>query len=181
MVVAKTDRAHRGLAAQFADHGRDRAAGARLHALVWGVPEPAERHHRRAARPLTRNRQKMEVDAQRRPRGDHPLRVDERFGAEGKPPVAALVDCRLETGRTHQIRVHLAASAIRWSATAPTAPASPPRPTRLPEPARSLAAAFPRQALHAWLLGFRAPGDRRGNALREPASAPTWPMLARGA
>src|SRR5438552_19120712 len=107
LVVAKTDRAHRALAAQFADHGRSGPLTRGYLAFAWGVPDrtrgtvdaPIDRH--------PRARERMAVRAGGRAAVTH-WELAERFaGADGKP-VASLMVCRLETGRTHQIRVHLA-------------------------------------------------------------------------
>ena len=119
MVVAKNDRAHRALAAQFADHGRSGEPFERSYlAFVWGAPE---RPHGTIDRPIDRHpqaRDRMAVREGGREAVTH-WQVLERFGGErplgrrarpGGPsePVASLLLCRLETGRTHQIRVHLA-------------------------------------------------------------------------
>src|SRR5439155_7080763 len=70
---------------------------------------------------------------------------------------ASLLDCRLETGRTHQIRVHLAAIGDPIIGDRTYGAGFATKADRLPEPARSLVRAFPRQALHAYLLGFDHP------------------------
>lgn len=99
LVVAKTDRAHAGLAAQFAKH----TIGRRYLAVVAGLPTPpAGRIETNLARSEA-NRQKIAVVSP--PRGKHAVthyRVLEPLRN------AALVECRLETGRTHQVRVHMA-------------------------------------------------------------------------
>jgi 23S rRNA pseudouridine1911/1915/1917 synthase len=99
MVAAKTDPAHTGLAAQFAKHSIDR----RYKAFVAGVPRPAEGS---VDAPLARSsadRKKIAiVQDGRGKRAVTHYRTIERFGD------AALVECRLETGRTHQVRVHMA-------------------------------------------------------------------------
>ncbi len=99
LVVAKTDRAHAGLADQFRQH----SIGRRYLALVAGVPAPpAGRIETNLARSPV-NRQKVAVVAP--PRGKHAVthyRLLESLAG------AALVECRLETGRTHQVRVHMA-------------------------------------------------------------------------
>ena len=109
MVVAKTDRAHRALAAQFADHGRTGPLRARLSGLRLGrarsgrsgtIDAPARPpSHRRAT-----SRRSAPAAARRSRIGSCWRRY---AGTDGKP-VASLLACRLETGRTHQIRVHLA-------------------------------------------------------------------------
>ena len=108
MVVAKTDRAHQSLAAQFADHGRTGPLERGYLAFVWGAPDRPERHHRRAARPASACRATRWRCARGGREAITHWQVLEKYpGADGKP-VASLVACRLETGRTHQIRVHLA-------------------------------------------------------------------------
>src|SRR5580658_9398675 len=118
MVVAKNDRAHRRLAAQFADHGRSGEPFERSYlALAWGAPE---RPHGVVDRPIDRDphsRERMAIREGGREAVTH-WQVLERYagpnprrsGKAGQPaePVASLLLCRLETGRTHQIRVHLA-------------------------------------------------------------------------
>lgn len=99
LVVAKTDRAHTGLAAQFARH----AIGRSYLAVVAGLPvPPAGRIEARLARSEV-NRQKVAVV--RPPRGKHAITHYRLVQALNR---AAMVECRLETGRTHQVRVHMA-------------------------------------------------------------------------
>ena len=155
MVVAKNDRAHRGLAAQFADHGRSGPLERGYMAIVWGVPDRPAGTIAAALGRSTSNREKIEV--KRNGGGREAIthyRVAERYGAKRAPPVAALVECELETGRTHQIRVHLASIGHPMIGDRAYASGFATKVTLLPEPARSIAGAFPRQALHAWLLGF---------------------------
>jgi len=107
LVVAKTDRAHRALAAQFAHHGRSGFLQRSYLALVWGVPKPAQGMIDKPIGRDSRSRVKMAVRLNGRRAITH-YKVRATFkGANGKL-VASLVECRLETGRTHQIRVHLA-------------------------------------------------------------------------
>lgn len=97
MVAAKTDRAHEGLARQFHDHSIDR----RYRAIVGGRPRPAEG---KVDAPLARsatNRKKIAI-VQGGKRAVTHYRTMELLRD------AALVECRLETGRTHQVRVHMA-------------------------------------------------------------------------
>ncbi|MCG2841734.1 RluA family pseudouridine synthase [Sandaracinobacter sp. RS1-74] len=99
LVVAKTDRAHAGLAAQFQKH----TIGRRYRAVVSGLPTPpAGRIETNLARSEA-NRQKIAVVEP--PRGRHAVTHYRLLESLQK---AALVECRLETGRTHQVRVHMA-------------------------------------------------------------------------
>jgi 23S rRNA pseudouridine1911/1915/1917 synthase len=102
MVAAKNDIAHRGLAEQFSDHSLDRA----YKAVVWGVPKPKIGVVEGNIGRNPRNRKKMAIVTRG---GKHALthyHVEQRIGADNQY-WASLVECRLETGRTHQIRVHL--------------------------------------------------------------------------
>ncbi len=169
MVVAKNDRAHRRLAAQFADHGRSGEPFERAYlALVWGAPDrpqgvidrPIDRH--------PKSRERMAIREGGREAVTH-WQVLERYGGSpsakagrksaGAEPVASLLLCRLETGRTHQIRVHLASighpimgdnlygSGFRTKA------------ALLPPPAQAALEALGRQALHAHILAVKHPSS----------------------
>ena len=171
LVVAKTDAAHQGLSQQFAAHGRDGRLERRYLAIVWGVPE---RRQGAVVAPLARsatNRTKIAIT--RGPRGRDAVTrytILETFaGTDGKP-VASLLDLALETGRTHQIRVHLAhighpvlgdgTYGAHFKASA----------NRLGEGARAALEALGRQALHAAQLGFEHP--RTGRRLAFERSPP---------
>ncbi|KAB2877143.1 MAG: RluA family pseudouridine synthase [Bauldia sp.] len=171
LVVAKTDRAHRGLAAQFADHGRTGPLERGYLALVWGAPERSEGTIDAALGRSSRNREKIEVKRAGGREAITHYRVTERYGPKGKPPVAALVECRLETGRTHQIRVHMAAIGHPVIGDRAYGAGFATKAALLPEPVRGLAAGFPRQALHAWLLGFEHPTKGEEMVLETPLPA----------
>ena len=162
LVAAKSDAAHQGLAAQFAAHDVDR----HYRALCHGVPDPGDPRLRgvkglglepggiiridtRLGRHRTdRQRQAVSFDA-----GRHAVtraRVVEGFGA------AALIDCWLETGRTHQIRVHMA-HAGHGLIGDPVYGGRRAVSVRALGGAAEAVAAFPRQALHAATLGFVHP------------------------
>lgn len=149
IIAAKNDRAHEGLSAQFEARTIERA----YLALVWGIPRPGKGEIEGNIGRSHRNRKKMAV----RHDGGKPAltryRVLRRFGT-----VASLIECRLATGRTHQIRVHLAHighpvigdSLYGGGATAARRRDAGPAVT-------DLVAQLNRQALHARLLGFVHP------------------------
>jgi 23S rRNA pseudouridine1911/1915/1917 synthase len=102
IVAAKNDIAHRGLAQQFANHTVDRA----YKAVVWGVPKVKSGVIEGNIGRNPRNRKKMAIVKRG---GKHAIthyRVEKKIRTE-RPLWLSLIECRLETGRTHQIRVHL--------------------------------------------------------------------------
>lgn len=147
MVVAKTDAAHEGLARQFADHSVERAYAA----VVGGRPIPPAGTVRGAIGRSSVNRKKMALVEDGR--GKHAVT---HYRTLQSLDGAALVECRLETGRTHQVRVHMASIGHALLGD-PVYGRTPPR-------LRSLLAdlEFRRQALHARELGFVHPvsGER---------------------
>ena len=156
MVVAKTDRAHQALSEQFADHGRTGPLQRGYLALVWGAPDrpkgtidaPIDRH--------PNARDKMAV----RPGGREAIthwQVLERFPGLDKKPLASLIECRLETGRTHQIRVHLAHLGHPLIGDSTYGPGFRTKAALLAQAAREALQDLGRQALHAYLLGFEHP------------------------
>ncbi|WP_373870021.1 RluA family pseudouridine synthase [Azorhizobium oxalatiphilum] len=156
LVVAKSDAAHKGLAAQFADHGRTGPLERAYLAFVWGVPE----HRGTVDAPIDRhpgNRQRMAIRQSGREAITHWERLESFDGADGQP-VASLIECQLETGRTHQIRVHLAHAGHPLMGDEVYGQGFRTKATRLPEEARPvLAGMLGRQALHAARLGFAHP------------------------
>lgn len=171
LVVAKTDRAHRDLAAQFADHGRQGALERVYVALVWGIP-PQPRMT--IAAPLARsshNREKMAVAPPGRGRRAVTYAtLEEVLPSGGKEPVASVLRCRLETGRTHQIRVHLAAVGHPLLGDALYGSGFRTKAFRLGNESRAALTVLGRQALHAAVLGFRHP--RSGEVLRFASALP---------
>lgn len=154
LVAAKNERAMRSLAKQFAAHAIERA----YHAVVWGAPRAGEG---RVEGLIGRNpfdRKRMAVMRSGGKEARTRYRVIETFGAKTRP-FASLVECRLETGRTHQIRVHLAHLGHPLIGDPSYGRArTAPRPKSDAE-ARAFETAgnFPRQALHAYVLGFDHP------------------------
>ncbi len=156
MVVAKTDRTHQGLAAQFADHGRTGPLVRSYLAFVWGVPD---RRKGTIDAPLGRHRQardKMAVRLDGRAAITHWEVLETYLGTDGKP-VASLITCRLETGRTHQIRVHLAHIGHPLLGDEVYGPGFRTKAALLPAAARDALEALGRQALHAHMLVFQHP------------------------
>jgi len=154
MVVAKTQLASDGLTAAFAARDLDRA----YLALAWGLPYPLEGEIEGAIGRDTHDRKRMAVVSH----GGKPALTRYRI-LRAWGTAVALLECRLATGRTHQIRVHLASRGhpvvgdplyLRRTQAAARG---------LPAPVRQALLDFPRQALHAAKLGFAHP--RTGNAL----------------
>ncbi|MER8506194.1 RluA family pseudouridine synthase [Mesorhizobium sp. M0199] len=160
MVVAKTDRAHKALSEAFADHGLTGDLERAYLALVWGIPA---RPTGMVDAPLGRaaDRVRRAVVPQGRDDARHAIThftVIERFGEQQQEfATASLVECRLETGRTHQIRVHMAHIGHPVIGDPEYGQAFRTKANRLPAPLTSKVKAFPRQALHARLLAFRHP------------------------
>jgi 23S rRNA pseudouridine1911/1915/1917 synthase len=156
LVVAKNDRAHRGLAAQFADHGRSGGLRRRYLALVWGVPSPAQGLIDKPIGRDPRSRVKMSVRAGGREAVTH-YKVRKVFNGRDGKPVASLIECELETGRTHQIRVHLAKIGHPLLGDETYGKSHQTAASRLSTSARRALSDLKRQALHAYLLGFEHP------------------------
>lgn len=189
IVVAKTDHAHRGLTEQFADHGRSGDLERAYDALVWGTPA---RMTGTVDAPLGRAADRMRRAVAPADRADarHAVthftvneRFGERFGERFAPTgraspgrgvdgeaMASLLECRLETGRTHQIRVHLAHIGHPVIGDQDYGRAFVTKANRLAPRLKDMVRAFPRQALHARLLAFRHPTS--GELMRFEAP---WP------
>jgi 23S rRNA pseudouridine1911/1915/1917 synthase len=157
LVVAKTDRAHRGLAAQFADHGRTGALERAYIALVWGVPDPTRGVVDGAIARSTANREKMAVVADDRGRHARTHYAVEAVFGPARAPVASCLRCRLETGRTHQIRVHMAKIGHPLLGDESYGAGFKTKAVRLSPEAREALRGLGRQALHAAVLGFEHP------------------------
>lgn len=158
LVVAKTDLAHKKLADQFADHGRTGPLERAYRAVVWGV---LPRKHGTVDAKLDRSnkhRDRMAVVSGEKGREaiTH-YEIDEVFTGSNGEPVASLITCRLETGRTHQIRVHMAHLGHPLVGDSLYGGGFRTKATLLAPEARAIVESFPRQALHAALLGFAHP------------------------
>jgi 23S rRNA pseudouridine1911/1915/1917 synthase len=158
LVAAKTDRAHAGLSEQFASHGVDGRLLRGYRALAWGVPS---RPRGSVDAPLGRsaaNRTKIAVA-----KGDSGRRavthfaVLERFRSADGKPLASLLRLTLETGRTHQVRVHLAHIGHPLLGDRTYGAGFKSSAHRLGAEAQAALAALDRQALHAAELAFVHP------------------------
>lgn len=153
LVVAKTDRAHEGLARQFAAHNVERAYAA----VVAGYPMPPAGRIEGALARSTANRQKMAIVADGR--GKHAVT---HYRTIQPLREAALVESRLETGRTHQVRVHMASIGhplIGDPVYGRTRTVHRPVLQQL---------GFGRQALHARTLGFQHPSTKEKLTFESP-------------
>ena len=150
MVSAKTGPAHEGLTRQFADHSIERAYAA----FVWGMPSPSQGTIEGNIGRSPRNRKKMAVLTL----GGKTALTNYRTEAAYAAGAASLVECRLETGRTHQIRVHMAHIGHAVIGDPVYGGGSTrARMSQLSPEASNMIAGFRRQALHARLLGFEHP------------------------
>jgi 23S rRNA pseudouridine1911/1915/1917 synthase len=179
LVVAKNDVAHHGLSAQFAAHGRDGRLERVYEALVWGRPR-AERGT--VDRPIgrdPRNREKMAVvpAAKGREAITH-YTVEESFAGPDGEPLVCRLSCRLETGRTHQIRVHLASIGHPLLGDAAYGAGFRTKEKKLSETARAALDALGRQALHARVLGFEHPVTGKQLCFERPPPADLAALVA---
>ncbi len=152
MVAAKTDLAHGGLVAQFQARTIERAYGA----LVWGLPQPTQGRITGNIGRSPHNRKKMAVLKRGGREAATNYKVIRAFSTN-----AAQLECRLESGRTHQIRVHLAHIGH---------PVIGDRSYGGRAHRRKNLGPLPRQALHAFLLGFRHPRSGEKMCFEAPFS-----------
>jgi 23S rRNA pseudouridine1911/1915/1917 synthase len=157
LVVAKTDAAHLGLAAQFADRGQRGGLERQYLALVWGsFDAPVGK----VAAAITRDpRRREKMTAVNNGHGRYAVTHWRLLEALGQ---ASLIACRLETGRTHQIRVHMALIAHPLLGDSVYGAGFKTKAARLGDGPKAALADLGRQALHASILGFEHPvtGER---------------------
>ncbi|AFO90625.1 RluA family pseudouridine synthase [Phaeobacter inhibens] len=179
LVVAKSDVAHQGLAAQFEKHTVERY----YRAICYGVPDANDPRLRgvkgTSFEPgnilkLTTQLARHKTDRQRQAvlfqGGRHAITRARIVDSFGTPPVVALIECWLETGRTHQIRVHMAHGGHGLVGDPVYGGKRKLAAKSLPEDTAAAIQAFPRQALHAAVLGFIHPVT--GDAMRFEAPLP---------
>ncbi|HEY4275250.1 MAG TPA: RluA family pseudouridine synthase [Rhizomicrobium sp.] len=167
LVAAKTERAMTSLAKQFANHTIERA----YNAVVWGAPRTAEGmiEGQIGRSPFDRKRMAVLRGGGKQARTRY--RLLEKFGPDARP-LASLIECRLETGRTHQIRVHLThlGHPLVGDPTYGRVRQTPRAKTPAEEVAFAATANFQRQALHAFVLGFQHPTLHKTMRFESP-----WP------
>jgi 23S rRNA pseudouridine1911/1915/1917 synthase len=157
LVAAKNDKTHRHLANQFADHGRTGDLERAYYALVWGVPL---RPRATVDAPIDRDprhREKMHVS--KPGKGREAITHWELIESYGPPkaPLVSLIRCTLETGRTHQIRVHMAHIGHPVLGDPLYGTGYKTKSVHLSELARERLQTLDRQALHAAHLAFQHP------------------------
>ncbi len=160
LVVAKNDAAHAGLAAQFARHSIERA----YLCVVWGRPNPPRGQIEGDIGRNPRNRKKMAVVPRGKAARTH-YAIQQALG-----PGASVLECRLETGRTHQIRVHCAHIGHPVIGDPLYGRRNPGRRATMPPDALAMIRSFNRQALHAYVIGFDHP--LRGDKIRLTSELP---------
>lgn len=187
LVAAKSDRAHHGLAAQFEDHSAERE----YLAVVQGGPDAGDPRLRglrgisfeagdvmRIATRLDRHRTDRQRQAVYFDHGRSAVTRARLVEGFGTPVQAALLACRLETGRTHQIRVHLAYAGHGLVGDPVYGGRRRLAARALPDGACEAVDAFPRQALHARLLGFVHPVSGEKLTFEAPIPADMEALLA---
>ncbi|MBY0532725.1 MAG: RluA family pseudouridine synthase [Xanthobacteraceae bacterium] len=156
LVVAKNDHAHRSLSAQFADHGRTGDLSRGYLAFAWGVPKPERGTIDAPIARDPRSRVKMAVRKGGKEAVTHYEVLRKYPGADDRP-AASMIECELETGRTHQIRVHLARAGHPLLGDSVYGAGFQSKAALLPQKTRAALEALNRQALHAFRLAFSHP------------------------
>jgi 23S rRNA pseudouridine1911/1915/1917 synthase len=172
LVVAKSDAAHQGLAEQFASHGADGRLVRTYEAFTWGVPR-----HKSGVIDANVGRSPTHRTRMAVTRGEHGrhavthYEVLESFAGPDGKPLAARLRLALETGRTHQIRVHLAHIGHPVIGDSVYGSGFKSSVKRLPPKAEEALQNLGRQALHAMELGFEHPVTRKSLHFTSPRPA----------
>jgi 23S rRNA pseudouridine1911/1915/1917 synthase len=179
LVVAKSDAAHRGLSEQFAAHGRDGAMHRAYLALAWGIPERRSGRIEATLGRSSANRLRMAVvpEAAGRHAVTH-YRVEQVFPGAMKGAEVSLLRLELETGRTHQIRVHLAHIGHPLLGDPVYGAGFATKALKLAPSAQAELLSLGRQALHAAELGFIHPVTRRRLRFESPLPADVASLVA---
>ncbi|TBN37492.1 RluA family pseudouridine synthase [Paracoccus subflavus] len=187
LVVAKSDRAHHGLARQFEAHTAQRRYLALAHGVIDGADPrlrgtPGVSLEDGAVLKIASGLARHATDRQRQAvyfdKGRHAVTRARMLEQFGRPPAVMLVECRLETGRTHQIRVHMAHAGLGLIGD-PVYGGARRASVRALGAAAEAVAAFPRQALHAAHLGFDHPVTGRPLAFDSPLPPDMQALLDR--
>ncbi len=165
LVIAKNDKAHQGLSEQFAAHGRDGRMQREYLAFIWGTPERRAGTVHTGLERSSANRQKMAVSKSATAR-----EAITHWQLEEAYPAASLIRCRLETGRTHQIRVHMAHIGHPLLGDGTYGSGFAASKSKLNTLSRDALAMLRGQALHATVLGFSHP--RTAKQMRFEAPLP---------
>jgi 23S rRNA pseudouridine1911/1915/1917 synthase len=176
LVIAKNDAAHRGLSEQFAAHGRDGRLERAYQAIVWGAPERSRGTVSANIARSNTNRQKMAISKSEASR--EAVTHYEVLKTFGKPPIASLVRCVLETGRTHQIRVHMTHIGHPLLGDRVYGASFKSSLNTLSGTARDAVNTLNRQALHAGKLGFEHPRTGKALSFESPLPADMMQLLA---
>ena len=178
LVVAKSDVAHRGLSEQFAAHGADGRLSRRYVALVWGAPDRPRGAIDASIARSRHNRTRMAISEG--PTSRHAVThyaVLEVFRDDKGVPIATLMELELETGRTHQIRVHLAHNGHPVMGDPVYGSGFKSSARRLSEKAQAALTQLDRQALHAAGLGFEHPVSGKRLSFESPIPADFTALL----
>ncbi|WP_142415838.1 RluA family pseudouridine synthase [Bartonella massiliensis] len=172
MVVAKNDLAHKSLSAQFSDHGQTCALDRRYHALIWGTPHRNVWTIEASLGRSPHNRTKQAVVHNQTPYARHAVThfsLLEKYGTHEKSTsFASLLECRLETGRTHQIRVHMAHIGHPLVGDSVYGNAFKTKSNILNPTLKNAIDQFNRQALHAASLTFEHPSTGKVMSFSAP-------------